>query len=207
MFVDCKNLETLKFKHFNDLDKNTFCGSLFYGCNMLTKIEMDDFDKLNSFAEKENNQIFNYCNTLINMCKEKFGEKFKSINIVSTLEEKIKKEKQKMKEEEEKKIKEEEQKMKEEVEKDIKAYKEIRKQKEIKGEKINKKVVRLNSFTCKKIELPKEEKQNKNIAAESLVNNNWCKYRDGDLVLKVLEQLMKTILPLIWDMENMLYLK
>ena len=147
MFKNCKNLETLNFKHFDDLDKNTECKDLFYNCQKLTKIDMDDFYMLRHFAEKENNQIFQKCNSLnneyeINMNEKEINmdekEKNKNIGVVNILKKRAEEEKQKMKDEEEKKIKEEEQKMKEEVENNIKAYKEKRNPKEKIEEKTNK---------------------------------------------------------------------
>ena len=82
MFRYCKNLETLNFKHFEDLDKNTFCENLFYNCQNLEKIDMDDFDRLNSFAEKEDNKIFQECKYLNNELNNK-KEQNKNIDIVS----------------------------------------------------------------------------------------------------------------------------
>ena len=150
MFENCLNLKTLNFKHFDDLAIETKCNHLFYDCEILTKIEMDDFDMVRHFAKEEENEIFVLCESLIDECKKKLWKEYEitSINIVDMLKKQAEEEKQKMKDEEENKIKEKEQEMRKEVENNIKAYENIRKQKE----KINKKVVRSNSFTCKKIE-------------------------------------------------------
>ena len=64
MFGNCIKLETLKFKHFDDLAIGTECNNLFYGCKMLTKIEMDNFYMLRHFAEEKDTKIFNYCTAL-----------------------------------------------------------------------------------------------------------------------------------------------
>ena len=101
MFRNCRNLQTLNFKHFDDFGGKTLSGYLFNNCKSLTKIEMDDFNRLRHFAKEEEKTIFVLCDALIDECKKKLGKKdeITSIDIVSILKKRAEEEKQKMKEE------------------------------------------------------------------------------------------------------------